>query len=423
MKATWALFALLLCLGAIAQVLVSCGETGDYDGDDDASIPVYPTDHLTQWNCYLCHEQDFLGATGEPHSGLFAAPEYCLACHDEGDEDYANPNAPDDHGSDENCLTCHEGRHGKTWEGPLQCFTCHERGTATSSPVGHNNSWDCYLCHAEDFLGSAGEPHNHQFDAPGDCVECHEQGTWTYTNPNAPDGHGSSSANCLNCHQGEHSKTWTDKAQCAVCHAPGTATSSPVGHNDSWDCYLCHAEDFLGSAGEPHDHQFDAPGDCVECHEQGTWTYTNPNAPDGHGSSSANCLNCHQGEHSKTWTDKAQCAVCHAPGTPGPHLSNLHEVAWDCYVCQQEQLQRRAARTPQPPVRRAGRLRGLPFNGLVRESPARLRAARRPPTVVELPELPQQPSWASVAGKRSVRVVPPILRCLVVRVGVAVWSV
>ena len=285
----------------------------DAVGDDDSGpgMPTSPSGHDNSWDCYLCHDQDFLGAKGEPHDHQISSPDHCVACHKQGTWQYTNPNAPVGHGTTQNCLDCHQSLHDKTWTDPAQCLTCHKSGLAPTYPVAHKGAWDCYLCHADNFFGALGEPHNHQYTSPSDCINCHKQGDWTYTDPNAPAGHGSSQS-CMDCHQGLHSKTWTDKAQCLVCHLPGTAAPQFSNlHDTSWNCYICHASAFNGAPQEPHNHQYTAPGDCLTCHSKGN--FSNPAhgpTPDDHDSSS-NCLNCHSGQHSKSWQNRTQCLICH----------------------------------------------------------------------------------------------------------------
>ncbi|NLH50953.1 MAG: hypothetical protein GX444_20450 [Myxococcales bacterium] len=355
-----AVFLVIFLFSVFAQAIVSCGESPDFtpesdqtaddddsadiadddssaDDDDGAAMPSLPLGHDRDWDCYLCHAEDFLGAKGEPHSSTFAAPSQCNACHPDGDWTYTNPDAPAGHGSTENCLNCHQGLHEKTWADPNQCLVCHLPGTAAETPrfpKNHRTSWDCYLCHAEDFFTAQGEPHDHQYDSPNECLTCHEASDSNYHDPNAPDGHGSEE-NCLNCHQGLHDKTWADPYQCLACHLPGEATTTPTyptGHDTAWDCYLCHSEDFYSAQGEPHGHQYGSPGECLTCHEAGSWSFTDPNAPEGHGST-GNCLTCHAAQHSKSWTSQQQCFTCHQAGTAAPQYPNNHTSTWNCYIC------------------------------------------------------------------------------------------
>ena len=86
----------------------------------------------------------------------------------------------------------------------------------------------------------------------------------------------------------------------------------PSNHDATWNCYICHDVAFNGAPGEPHGHVYNAPTDCVGCHQKGTWV----NGP--HGASAMNvgqnCLNCHSGLHGKPWQDLNQCMVCHQIG-------------------------------------------------------------------------------------------------------------
>lgn len=303
------------------------------DDDDSGEFPTTPTGHVESWNCNICHEDDFYEAKGEPHGGVFAAPDRCVACHREGSWSFTDPNAPPDHGATGDCLVCHATQHGKEFTDGAQCFTCHATGDQTSdAPTGHISTWDCNICHEEDFLGAKGEPHGGDFEAPGGCVNCHSVGDWIYTNPAAPDGHGSS-ADCRTCHADQHQKTWGDPAQCLVCHQAGpTPPSPPLGHSQTWNCYICHEAPFNGAPGEPHGGAHTAPADCIACHAQGTWVYTNPNAPPGHGSTQ-DCLTCHANEHTKPWQEMTQCQLCHLDGPTPPELALGHDSTWTCTIC------------------------------------------------------------------------------------------
>jgi hypothetical protein len=108
-----------------------------------------------------------------------------------------------------------------------------------------------------------------------------------------------------------HSKTWQDKAECAVCHKAGSAPPKyPSNHAASWNCYLCHQTALMGCATrEPHSHAYTAPDQCVQCHQQGTFTYGG--CAGGH-NFGQNCITCHGAtHHGKTFQNADQCKVCH----------------------------------------------------------------------------------------------------------------
>ncbi len=181
-------------------------------------------------------------------------------------------------------------------------------------PKNHETGWDCYICHGEGLYDAPQEPHGGEKDAPDDCIGCHDPSDNTYTDPDAPEGHGEAE-NCLDCYQGEHDRTFGDPLQCLVCHLPGDGPpKAPAGHDLDWNCDICHHDEpFYGAEAEPHGGAFHPPDDCTACHAVGDWTYTNENAPEGHGAAQG-CLTCHAGEHGADWTDQAQCAVCYLPG-------------------------------------------------------------------------------------------------------------
>jgi hypothetical protein len=115
----------------------------------------------------------------------------------------------------------------------------------------------------------------------------------------------------LNCHQGQHGKTWTDPDQCDSCHQAGVAAPMfPNTHDPSWNCYLCHAKVIKNcSPIEPHAHVYAAPADCVGCHLEASTA--NPGCDNAH-HQTENCITCHgANKHGQTFISKDQCLVCH----------------------------------------------------------------------------------------------------------------
>jgi hypothetical protein len=319
LKITHANLLLILCfvLVVAGQLAMSC-EPATYEDEvnaaaDDSTFPGYPNGHDTSWGCNLCHAADFLGAGGQPHGDTYTPPEDCTICHQPGGFDYTNPNAPGGHNSADNCLDCHGSQHGQPWTDMNQCLVCHLDGDAApSSPKGHQTDWDCYLCHARDFNGAKGEPHDAAYTAPTECGTCHAPGDWVYMNSAAADGHGSSQ-DCLDCHGAEHGKRWGEMSQCFVCHAAGTGGPQFSNlHRTTWNCYVCHQTNFNGTPREPHSGQFSAPAECLTCHAMGS--FSNPRhgpRPEDDHQASWNCLSCHGSRHGKPWDDKYQCLLCH----------------------------------------------------------------------------------------------------------------
>lgn len=287
----------------------------DDSGDDDGGAPSFPEFHKSSWDCYICHVDGLYRTPLEPHGHTYGAPDECLGCHTSDDGTFTDPDAPEGHGSDQDCRNCHQGEHDRSWGDPDQCLACHLPGTgggAPSSPDSHDNAWNCYLCHATDFLGAQGEPHDGDYAAPTDCDDCHAVGTWEYTNPNAPADHGST-VGCFDCHATEHDKNWTDQDQCFVCHAPGEGGPEfSKDHKTTWNCYICHETNFNGSPREPHGGDYDAPDQCLACHAMGTFSSSRhgPEPEDDH-TPSWNCLDCHSARHGKPWQDNDQCKLCH----------------------------------------------------------------------------------------------------------------
>jgi hypothetical protein len=101
----------------------STDDTGDDGGDDTGGPPSYPSNHDATWNCYICHETDFQCATGEPHGGAYNPPDDCVGCHQKGT--WTNAACRSTMNAGQNCLNCHDGQHGKSWESADQCAVCH----------------------------------------------------------------------------------------------------------------------------------------------------------------------------------------------------------------------------------------------------------------------------------------------------------
>jgi hypothetical protein len=100
-------------------------DDADDDADDDDDLgPDYPQNHNSAWNCYACHDTNFLGVTTpEPHGGLYTAPEQCAGCHQQGD--WNNPYYEGGHSWSLNCVNCHHDKHNNGLDEKAQCLVCH----------------------------------------------------------------------------------------------------------------------------------------------------------------------------------------------------------------------------------------------------------------------------------------------------------
>jgi hypothetical protein len=103
-------------------------DDNDNDNDDTtANGPDYPMNHAATWDCYICHETNFMGVTTpEPHGHTYVAPGDCVDCHEEGD--FNNPPYAGGHNWGQNCTAalCHgANQHGKTFANKNQCLVCH----------------------------------------------------------------------------------------------------------------------------------------------------------------------------------------------------------------------------------------------------------------------------------------------------------
>lgn len=150
MKGCVFLIAAVLAIGLFGIVLTSScsgGGGGDDDGDDttdddaidddttdddttddDIEAPTYPNNHNVEWDCYICHEYSLMDVTTpEPHGHQYQSPTECVSCHKLGD--WTNPYYAGGHNWSANCLTCHSGKHSRTWQDKSQCLVCHGEGT------------------------------------------------------------------------------------------------------------------------------------------------------------------------------------------------------------------------------------------------------------------------------------------------------
>jgi len=186
MKIRWLILISFISLFLAFQVFGACSKGDDDDsGDDDTGDDDTANDDVT--------DDD---VTDDDVADDDAADD------DVTDDDLADDDVTDDDVTDDDTTPADD-----------------DTVAAPTYPNNHSATWNCYLCHSNNFLGvTTPEPHGHAYTAPDQCVGCHQEGAWT--NPPYHGGH-NWNQNCLGCHGNHHGKNWQDKNQCLVCHGPG----------------------------------------------------------------------------------------------------------------------------------------------------------------------------------------------------------
>ena len=194
---------------------------------------------VRQSDCLVCHEADFQQALNPPHD---AFPTTCGTCH--GNEAWSP--ASFEHAWP---LT---GAHGE-----LACNTCH----AGDPPVYAGTPTVCVGCHQDDYDASPFPGHS---DFPTTCQNCHTTTAWT------PATGGTHPESEFPIQSGPHS---TYRDDCVSCHNPDLG--SPVDGENA-DCVGCHDGQHTRARMDPkHDEVAGYPtGDagpnfCLACHADG----------------------------------------------------------------------------------------------------------------------------------------------------------
>jgi hypothetical protein len=221
----------LLRGGAWGVALLSAACTGGTQ--DHARIEVRSSD------CIVCHSDDVQHALNPPHEGF---PDTCGTCHS---NDAWSP-AAFMHAWPLN------GAHAT-----LACASCH----VGDPPVYQGAPTLCVGCHQADYDSSPFPGHS---DFPTTCENCHTTAAWT------PATGGTHPESAFPIQNGAHSPYQND---CVSCHNP--ELGSPVDGENA-DCVGCHDGEHTRAQMDPkHDEvggypSGDAPPNfCLDCHSDG----------------------------------------------------------------------------------------------------------------------------------------------------------
>ena len=192
--------------------------------------------------------------------GLAATLIFVLSCEREHD-----PAAIEVASND--CITCHTPEYLETatpiHKGafPETCFECHTNTAWSPSIFEHGNAVSpCLACHTFDYDGTSDPTHRGLF--PTTCDQCHGTQAWR------PALEGEHPDNKFEISGGPH-----QGYECLQCHNPDLGVSTG-GVNA--DCVGCHEGEhsqakMADKHKEENDYNFDPanPGFCLECHPTG----------------------------------------------------------------------------------------------------------------------------------------------------------
>lgn len=330
-------------------------------------------------SCVACHGAEYQSAQQPLHSGLIALT--CEECHGNtawkpargGNHSWALLGAhattpcygchvgdpPLYEGTSSACVDCHRAERDTAREPPHdalseQCNDCHT--SQAWQPASFEHEWPLDGAHATATCDSChGEPPSYD-GTPASCVACHEAERATAINP-PHDGlstecqtcHGTASwgsaeldhtafpltgahatASCEGCHVGTPVVFAGTPSECVSCHRRDYDGSTFPGHGEfPTTCAGCHTTDGWVPAtggGHPQD-RFSITGRhdyaCNECHNAALGSVN--------GAGNADCVGCHEGEHSLARMDDEHddvgdyprgagrsqnfCLACHPRGT------------------------------------------------------------------------------------------------------------
>ena len=327
---------------------------------------------VRQQECISCHETERKSAANPPHESL---PTTCQDCHSEGhwvpaELSFGHPWPLEGAHARSLCASCHVGEPPVYQDTPQACVGCHQDDYDRSPEPGHDAfPTTCQDCHSTEQWVPALSTLDHPWPlegahaqatclgchvgnppvykgTPTDCLGCHQD---DYDN-SAFEGHGAFPTTCLDCHtndqwipaQFDHS--WPldgahAQATCSGCH-----TGTPaVYEGTSTDCVDCHQSDYDGSAYLGHS---DFPTTCMDCHSTDAWTPAtggnhpenafpieseahskyrddcvschNPDLGSSIGGENADCVGCHDGDHTRAAMDSKHREESDYPLGPAP---------------------------------------------------------------------------------------------------------
>lgn len=275
--------------------------------------------------CASCH-------TGDPpvYEGT---PDQCIGCH-QADRDAVTQ--PPHDGFAQTCGSCHTSSAWQPADFPAHEWPlegAHATATCASCHLGDPPAYDdtptaCLSCHEQDRGNVTQPPHDAFSD---DCASCHDAASWgtaSFDHLRFPLTGAHQAAECSSCHTGTPAVFLGTATECVGCHREDYDTSPFPGHSDfattCQDCHLTSGWRPASGGNHPQD-RFSITGDhdfaCNDCH--------NPSlGPNGVGN--ADCVGCHEGEHTLARMDNEHdgirnyptgqgrsqsfCLSCHADG-------------------------------------------------------------------------------------------------------------
>ncbi len=304
-------------------------------GCSEGSSSTHEPGVVRQAKCISCHEPERESAVSPPHETL---PTTCQDCHSEthwvpAELSVSHPWPLEGKHARTLCASCHVGEPPVYQGTPRECVGCHQDDYDNSPEPGHDAfPTSCESCHSTEHWAPALSTLDHPWPLEGahaqaTCLSCHVgeppvyAGTPTacvgchqadYDGSPFP-GHASFPTTCQDCHtndswvpalfdhswplEGAHAQT-----DCSSCHVG----SPPVYEGTGTLCVDCHRSDYDGSPYPGHD---TFAFTCQDCHSTNAWT------PAVGGAHPENAFPIQNGAHSRYRND---CASCHnsALGSP-----------------------------------------------------------------------------------------------------------
>ncbi len=327
----------------------------------------------TSQACVTCHSEDRAAVVAPDHSGF---SDECSTCHTtqawspatfSGGENFVHPWPLEGAHANASCSNCHTGDPPRYEGTPTECVGCHADDRATvQSPDHATFPDDCTECHTNSgwkpaqvgpsfahswpLVGAhttascsschTGEPPRYE-GTPTVCIGCHDG----ERNQAQPD-HGGFSTNCLDCHTNvswkpagfNHQWPLTGAHQLAACGSCHTG-DPPKYQGTPSACVDCHRDDYNASTFSGHN---DFPTSCADCHSTAGWkpaSGAHPNdkfpingGPHGryacgdchkaelgpNGAGNTDCVNCHDGTHTRGRMDGEHREVGNYPRGDAP---------------------------------------------------------------------------------------------------------
>ena len=313
-------------LAAMLLLATQLAAAGCTDGSGTSHEPGV----VRQQKCISCHETERKSAASPPHESL---PTTCQDCHSEGhwvpaELSFGHPWPLEGAHARLLCASCHVGEPPVYQDTPQACVGCHQDDYDRSPEPGHDAfPTTCQDCHSTEQWVPALSTLDHPWPLEGahaqaSCLGCHVGNPPVYQSTptvcvgchqadydrNAFEGHDAFPTVCQDCHTNDKwvpaqfDHTWPlegahAQAACSSCHTgdPAVYEGTPTV------CVDCHQSDYDRS---PYLGHSDFPTTCGDCHSTDAWS------PATGGNHPENAFPIESGAHSKYRND---CASCHRP--------------------------------------------------------------------------------------------------------------